>query len=391
MSNMQRIELRYPHRKKTSEILAKTESATLEALEAFGTSGESDWSNMLVHGDNLHVLQTLRSNPAVAGNVTLVYIDPPFATGRVFDENDDLTKANGMAFDDSLRGFGYIEFLRQRLVLIKSLMSKHGSIYLHIDNKMVHYVRIIMDEVFGERNFRSMIARQKCHPKGYTRNTYGNIHDYILYYSLDKKPIWNRPLDPMTPEVIKKSEYRYVEEETGRIYKKVPIHAPGIRNGATGSPWRGRKPPEGKHWQYTPEKLEGFDREGRIYWSATGNPRLKLYLDEREGVAVQDIWLTFPDPMNQFTAATDYPTEKNEEMLGRIVKASSNIGDIVLDCFAGSGTTLVAAESLGRRWIGIDNSELAVETTKKRILDLYNEDGQSKLISMNRFEVLHGK
>jgi len=203
------------------------------------------------------------------------------------------------------------------------------------------------------------------YPKNYTRKTYGNVADYLLFYTKSDSYVWHRPVEGWTPERIAK-EYQYVEAKTGRRYKKVPVHAPGVRNGATGQLWRGMSPPPGKHWQYTPDKLDEMDARGEIYWSPTGNPRRKVYLDESDGIPVQDIWLDFRDAHNQNIAVTGYPTEKNPDLLTRIVEASSNPGDIVLDCFCGSGTTLAVASQLGRRWIGIDNSPEAIATTLRR-------------------------
>ena len=125
-------------------------------------------------------------------------------------------------------------------------------------------------------------------------------------------------------------------------------------------------PPEGKHWQFTPDKLDELDANGEIYWSSNGNPRRKVYLDKSEGLPVQDIWLDYIDTNNQNTLITGYPTEKNIEMLKRIIETSSRPGDLVLDCFAGSGTTLVAADELGRQWIGVDIGDEAIETIKER-------------------------
>ena len=369
----QEIELRYPDKATEEDILSNTPVTVLREKKTFGSPKENEWVNRLIFGDNLPVLKVLCADPDIKGKVRLVYIDPPFATQRMFDEYDDLTRYDGEVYKDLLTGFEYLEFLRKRLIFLRELLSEDGSIYVHLDQRMVHYVRVLMDEIFGKRNFRNFITRQKCHPKGYTRNVYGNTQDFILFYSKGDNPVWNRPLGELTEEKIKSSEYRYVEEGTGRIYKKVPLHAPGVRHGATGQPWRGRRPLKGKHWQYPPKKLDEFDREGRIYWSPTGNPRLKVYLDERKGVMIQDIWLDFLDPMNQFTSITGYPTEKNPALLERIIKASSNKGDLVLDCFAGSGTTLAVAEKLGRRWIGVDNSKVAIETIKKRMLGFYEK------------------
>jgi adenine-specific DNA-methyltransferase len=147
---------------------------------------------------------------------------------------------------------------------------------------------------------------------------------------------------------------------------KVPVHAPGIRHGETGKPWRGVLPPPGKHWQFIPAVLDELDAKNEIFWSKNGNPRRKVYLDQSAGISVQDIWMDFRDAHNQNIEITGYPTEKNIDLLNRIVSASSNPGDIVLDCFAGSGTTLVAADRLGRNWIGVDNSPEALRTMLHR-------------------------
>lgn len=259
---------------------------------------------------------------------------------------------------------------------------------------MAFPVKILMDEIFGIKNFRNWITRKKCNPKNYTKNQYGNISDYILFYTKTDDYIWNQPFESWTDDKVMK-EYQYIEEKTGRRYKKVPIHAPGERKGATGQPWRGMLPPPGKHWQYTPETLEEMDKRGEIYWSSTGNPRRKVYLDQSKGIAVQDIWLEFKDAHNQNIKITGYPTEKNPELLKRIIQASSNSGDLILDAFVGSGTTVAVAEELKRQWIGIDNSLLAIETTIQRLVkgtqamgDFVNGNGslpqQQSLINTNR-------
>ncbi len=245
-------------------------------------------------------------------------------------------------------------------------MANTGSIYLHLDGKTAFATKVIMDEIFGPANFRNWITRKKSNSKNYTRKQYGNISDYILFYTKTSEYVWNRPFDPWDEKHPPK-EYQYIEEGTGRRYMKVPVHAPGQRNGETGKPWRGRLPPPGKHWQYPPSVLEEMDARGEIYWSPNGNPRRKIYLDRSEGMPAQDIWLGFRDAHNQNIDVTGYPTEKSLEMLHRIVNASSNPGDVVLDCFAGSGTTLVAAEELERRWIGIDSGLEAIATTIKRL------------------------
>ena len=317
------------------------------------------FSNRLYFSDNLKCLRTLLSDKGVIGKVTLVYIDPPFATQGTF-----LSRNQEKAYDDHLSGAKYVEHLRERLILLRELLSDKGSIYLHLDENMIFEMKLVMDEVFGPSNYRNLIVRKKCNPKNYTRKTYGNIADYILFYSKTDNYIWNRPVELLSEESTK--EYHYTEPKTGRRYMKVPVHAPGVRNGATGGLWRGISPPPGKHWQYTPATLDEMDARGEIFWSKNDNPRRKVYLDEHAGVGVQDIWLDFKDAHNQNIKITGYPTEKNPDLLRRIIGASSNPGDMVLDCYAGSGTTLAVANEMQRHWIGIDNSQEALSAILKR-------------------------
>lgn len=319
-------------------------------------------SNQLYYGDNLPILAHLLTNPMICGQVRLIYIDPPFATKSVFQ-----SRSQKDAYKDLLVGSQYIEFLRSRLILLRELLAPDGSIYIHLDDNMAFHIKIIMDEIFGQQNFRNWITRKKCNPKNYTRKTYGNISDYLLFYTKTESYVWNRPTEPWSEEHSPK-EYRYREESTGRQYMKVPLHAPGVRGGETGKPWRGMMPPPGKHWQFPPATLDLMDARGEIYWSPSGNPRRKIYLDESDGIPVQDIWLDIKDAHNQNIHITGYPTEKNPDLLKRIIAASSNYGDLVLDCFAGSGTTLGAAEELERHWIGIDNSPESIETTLNRLV-----------------------
>jgi len=316
--------------------------------------------NRLYFGDNLPVLAALRGEADVCGKVRLVYIDPPYATKSVFqsrNQND--------AYTDLLEGARYLEFFRERLILLRELLADDGSIYVHLDDNMAFLGKAVMDEVFGRANFRNWITRKKCNPKNYTRRAYGNVADFILFYTKSDDYVWHRPVDPGTKERAAK-EYQYLEAGTGRRYKKVPVHAPGVRNGETGQPWRGMKPPPGKHWQYPPRTLDEMDARGEIYWSPTGNPRRKIYLDQSEGVPVQDIWMDFRDAHNQNIAVSGYPTEKNPNLLKRLVEASTNPTDLVLDCFSGCGTSLNVASHLGRCWIGVDDSPEAIGATLRR-------------------------
>lgn len=325
--------------------------------------------NNLFYGDNLDVLSYLLYKKNLRGKIKLVYIDPPYGTNSVFQ-----TRHQKSSYKDDLIGSHFIEFIRKRLILLREMLSEDGSIYIHLDSNMIFQIKLIMDELFGAKNFRGFITRKKCSTKNSTQKTYGNISDYIIFYSKTENFIWHRPTTSWTDEKILK-EYPCIDEKSGRRYKKVPIHAPGIRNGETGKGWRGMMPPQGKHWQFTPAKLDELDVKGEIYWSSNGNPRRKVFLDEDKGIPVQDIWLDVQDSLNQNIKITGYPTEKNPQLLERIIKASSNPGDIVLDCFAGSGTTLDVAEQLDRKWIGIDNSSEAIQNIFKRFFNGLEEMG----------------
>jgi len=316
--------------------------------------------NRLFYGDNLPIMLMLLNNPEIAGTVNLIYIDPPYSTNSVFH-----AKGQKDAYQDLLQGADYLSFMQERLIVMRELLADDGSIYVHLDENMAFEVKLLMDEIFGKNNFRNWITRRKCSTKNTTKKRYGNISDYILYYTKSSNFIWNRPYDEWPSDKILK-EYPCIEPETGRRYKKVPVHAPGVRNGETGQPWRGVMPPPGKHWQYKPSKLDEMDANGEIYWSATKNPRRKVYFDGNKGIPKQDIWLEYRDSINQNMRLTGYPTEKNIDMLETIIKASSNPGDIIMDCFCGSGSTLQAAYENNRQWIGVDNSIEALCATLRR-------------------------
>jgi len=345
------FELSYPGK--------RTEQDILEVIPVpFEPYIHSAFTDTLYFGDNQNALLSLLRN-GQKGKIDLIYVDPPYATNGVFE-----SRSQEHAYNDLSTGAAFLESLRGRLIVMRELLSGKGSIYLHIDEKMVFAVKLIMDEVFGSGNFRNCITRKKCNSKNYTRKSYSNVSDYILFYTRGENYTWNIQFDDLSEKSVQ--EYRYTEPETGRRYMKVPVHAPGIRFGETGDAWRGVLPPTGKHWQYTPSKLEEMDARGEIIWSKNGNPRRKVYLDSRPGVAAQDIWLEFKDAHNQNIEVTGYPTEKNLDLLKRIILASSNPGDLVLDAYAGSGTTGFAARALNRRFILMDRSPLALQTIIRR-------------------------
>lgn len=376
MDNFDKIRLTYPNKEDEKSIIEKTPVTEIKIVKTFSRHGnlvEKNWKNMLILGENLSVLKTLIENFDLRGKVRLVYIDPPFSTGEEYRVGKSRTghisysHEDIIAYTDTLQGYEYLEFLRKRLVFLREILADDGSIYVHIDCKIGHYVKVIMDEIFGEENFRNDISRIKCNPKNFERRAYGNFKDMILFYSKTKDYVWNGSFEDYTEEEIR--ELFPKVDEHGRRYTTNPLHAPGeTRNGSTGQPWRGLMPPKGRHWRYPPEVLEELDKKGLIEWSITRNPRKIIYADEfiKKKKKRQDIW-KFKDPPNP-----NYPTEKNLAMLKTIVEASSNKNDLVLDCFAGSGTAMVAAEELGRRWIGIDNSPIAIQVALKRILNMKN-------------------
>jgi len=347
--------------KKEVEDILNTSPANVTEVWSGDSATEKDPRGSLYYGENLPIISHLVES-GLKGKVKLIYIDPPYATNQVF-----VSKNRKGGYEDLLTGAHFLEFMRERLILLKELLAPDGSIYVHLDDNMAFEIKLLMDEIFGKKNFHNFIVRKKSNPKNYTRKQFGNVADYVLFYSKGANYTWNRPYDKWLPESAEK-EYSYIEKETGRRFKKVPVHAPGTRNGDTGKPWKGLMPPEGKHWQYKRETLDALDNNGLIYWSATGNPRRKIYLDENLGIPIQDIWMDMKDAHNQNIKITGYPTEKNPDLLKRIIEASSNEDDLVLDCFAGSGTTMGAAADLSRRWIGIDSSPEAINSTLTRFL-----------------------
>lgn len=353
-----------------------TETLTMPSLLQTGLWGKTrldGWTNKLIWGDNLEALELLLREPSIRGQVRLVYIDPPYATNQEFRVGESRTSTvsssydDRVAYEDRLAGEAYLRFLRDRLILLKEILAEDGSIYVHVDIKVGHYVKVLMDDIFGASNFINQIIRIKCNPKNFSRRGYGNIHDMILFYSKGSNFVWNESRESLSDADIQRLFPKV--DKYGRRYTTTPLHAPGeTRKGATGMPWRGINPPKGRHWRYPPKELDRLDKEGLIEWSPTGNPRKILYADEvrLKGRKRQDVW-EFKDPPYPV-----YPTEKNIEMLKVIIQASSNPDDIVMDCFSGSGTTLVAAELLGRRWIGIDSSEVAIQITQKNFFSMNN-------------------
>ena len=381
------MQLNYPNKKTEQEIFDQIPNITLEQIN------NSDSPNLLIQANYLVALKQLITQHNLAGKIDLIYIDPPFATNNTFTITDGRastisnSKNGNVAYSDTLKGFEFIEFIRERLVLLKMLLSDKGSIYLHIDYKIGHYVKIVMDEIFGIENFRNDITRVKCNPKNFARKGYGNIKDLILFYSKSDNLIWNEPKTPYTEE--DKIKLFPKTEKDGRRYTTIPLHAPGeTQNGKTSQAFKGILPPKGRHWRSEVLILEQWDNDGLIEWSNNGNPRKKIYFDEQGGKRMQDIW-EFKDP--QYPV---YPTEKNSDLLDIIVKTSSNENSIILDCFAGSGTTLKSAQTNGRQWIGIDQSDEAIKAIINKLdgveQDLFIEKSDYKHLTENQHSTQQG-
>lgn len=345
--------LHYPDKLAKTAILEMLPAGRLVADTAAVSTLSS---NAFYFGDNFRILQLLRT--AFAGQVDLIYIDPPFGTGQAFNNLDQ-----ELAYDDRLMDYQFLEFLRRRLFLLRELLSDQGSIYLHIDKKIGHYVRVIMDEVFGYHNHINDITRIKCNPKNFARKAYGNYSDMILYYAKNRdQQIWNDIKEPLTEsEII--SLFPKIDPEKGR-YTTHPLHAPGeTQEGDTGLAWKGLNPPKGRHWRYSRAHLDKLDAEGLIEWSETGNPRKKVFAREHKGKKIQDVW----ELKDKGISYVSYPTEKNVRLLNRVIQHSSNPDSIVLDAFAGSGSTLWAAHQLGRKWMGIDQSDQAFSVIQENM------------------------
>lgn len=320
--------------------------------------------SFVMQGDNLIGLSKLLNTQK--GFVDLVYIDPPFNTNQVFSISENRanaisrSKCSITAFEDLMDADEFLSFMYKRFVLLYELLSDKGSLYVHIDTKTGHYFKVLLDEIFGKQNYKNDITRIKSNPKNFARKAYGNEKDMILFYSKNHtNNIWNEVRMELSDEELN-SKFTKIDKD-GRRYTTIPLHAPGETSGITGQKWRDMYPPVGRHWRTSPEEFERLDSLGLIEWSSTGNPRIKKYSDEHKGKKIQDVW-TFKDPQNPI-----YPTQKNIDMLKMIIKQSSVEGSYVMDCFAGSGTTLLAASELNRKFIGIDESAMAIDVIKSRL------------------------
>jgi DNA modification methylase len=361
----------------------------------------SGWRNQLFYGDNLEVLR--RDIPTES--VDLIYLDPPFNSNRNYNvlfQHKDGTKANAQiqAFGDTwtwsqddevlyleLIGGGgtaarvadaiaafykllgpsdmmsYLVMMASRLLELHRVLKPTGSLYLHCDPVASHYLKLLLDAIFGPDRFMNEISWQRSGAKNDPKR-YGRSHDVVFFYTKSKSFTWNVQYIPYEDASVKKN-YTMVEEGTGRRYRHSDLTA-GKPGGDVDFEWQGVRPYKGRFWAYSRQNLDQMLAEGRIEFRRTGMPVLKRYLDEQPGVPLQDIWtdirLTSSDKER-----LGYPTQKPLALLERIIAASSNEGDVVLDPFCGCGTAVDAAQRLYRRWIGIDITWLAVDLIESRL------------------------
>ena len=362
-------------------------------------------TNTLYYGDNLEIMRQYVPDESV----DLVYLDPPFnsnatynvlfkeRTGeespaqiKAFTDTWEWTRESERTFEQEIVGnpsaspkvkemigaflnfigrnamMAYLVMMTPRLVELHRILKPTGSLYLHCDPTAGHYLKILMDAVFGTGSFRNEITwkRYGAHNdvgQGSTR--FGRVHDIIFLYGKTDSVTWHQGFVPLDESYVK-STYRYVDEETGKKFTTTPLTGPG--GAEKGNPvyeWNGHT----RAWRYSRQTMQRLDQEGRLYYSKTGYPRRKLYLDESKGVPIQDMWSDIYSLSGSNSERLGYPTQKPEALLERIIEASSNEGDVVLDPFCGCGTAVAAAQKLNRHWIGIDITHLAVALMKNRL------------------------
>lgn len=366
--------------------------------------------NTLYYGDNLDILRRYVADESV----DLIYLDPPFNSDAdynvLFAEKDgtqphaqikafvdtwtwDLEAAQEYAevlrsghdriakclkgLHDVLGGsdmLAYLSMMGIRLIELRRVLKPTGSIYLHCDPTASHYLKVLMDAVFGPEHFRNEIVWKRTGSHGNVSTAYGDVTDTLLFYGKTDSSRWNQIYMPLSDQLVE-AKFTFKEPD-GRRYQTVTLRNPGHRpnlhypytasNGVTYQPH-----PNG--WSCNLERMQKYDREGRLYFpkKKDGQLRLKMYLDESKGVRLQNLWTDISPINSQAQERLGYPTQKPEALLERIVRASSNEGDVVLDPFCGCGTAVVASQKLNRRWIGIDITHLAINLIKVRLADIF--------------------
>ncbi|MDF0676208.1 MAG: DNA methyltransferase [Nitrospira sp.] len=343
------------------------------------------WTNKLIWGDNKLILSSLKSGALrrqieEAGGLKLIYIDPPFDVGADFSMDIEIggetfhkepNLLEQIAYRDTWgRGAdSFIAMIYERLMLMRDLMHSEGSIYVHCDPRVNGFIRLAMNEIFGTEMFRNEIVWQRTSSRKGV-NQLGRVHDLLYFYSKGDSLVWNQPSVPQTEETARGHDF--LTDEDGTIHRLSDLSGAGPGPARI---FKGKsiEPPPGRHWGYDQEGIDDLMVRGRIAFTKTGTPRLKTPLNELKGVAVHDVWTDVSVLNSAAEERVDYPTQKPEALIERILKASSNEGDLVADFFCGSGTTAAVAEKLGRKWIATDLGKFGIHTTRKRLIQVQRE------------------
>ena len=320
--------------------------------------GERSWANRLYWGDNLQVMAHLMRE--FRGQIKLIYIDPPFDSGADYRKRiklrgtsveTDLGVLEERQYTDIWSNDLYLQYMYERLILMRELLAEDGSLWLHCDWRKNHHLRMLLDEVFGAEGFLAQVAWRTMTSSGYKgKKSLGRSHADLLYYARGGSFTYNPQHVEMSQDML--ARYRH-EDPDGRRFKDSYLG------------------------DASPETIESLRAANRLYVTKTGGYRIKHYLDEAQGVLVDDVWTDIDPENSQSLALTDYPTQKPEELLERIIKLTSNPCDLVADFFIGSGTTAAVAQRLGRRWIGADINLGAIHTTAQRLARVIEEQQTS--------------
>ena len=370
-------------------------------------------TNQLYYGDNLDVLRRYIADESA----DLVYLDPPFKSNqdynvlfqeqngsrsasqiKAFEDTWRWDQAAAAAFEEVVEGpheqvsralqafrtflgendmLAYLCMMAPRLIELRRVLKPTGSIYLHCDPTASHYLKMLMDGVFGGANFRNEIVWKRTSSHSDAKN-YGCVYDSLMYYMKERGTVWNEQYVPYSQAHIE-SAYRHIDEH-GRRYATRDMRSPHPRPNLTYE-YKGYKP-HANGWTVSPEVMERLDAEGRLHFprSKEGRIRLRVYLDEMPGVKLGNMWDDIPPINSQAAERLGYPTQKPEALLERIINASSNEGDVVLDPFCGCGTAVAVAQKLKRSWIGIDITHLAIALIKYRLRDSFGEEAKFDIV-----------
>ena len=360
------------------------------------------WTNKLIWGDNKLILSSLKNGPLreeieKQGGLKLIYIDPPFDVGADFSMDieigdDTFTKKPSILEEIAYRdtwGKGadsFIAMIYERLVLMRDLLAEEGSVYVHCDWRVNSLVRLVLDEVFGREQFQNEITWIRTNAHNMQTQGYARSQETIFFASKSNAFIFNEQRTDYGDAQLS----RYKKDENGRLYTGRDMTFSSVNPGRQFE-WRGSKPPSNRSWGYPLEKLEELWAQGRILTKQDGTPRLdglKVYLDETKGKPLTTLWDDVGRIGNTSSERLGYPTQKPEALLERIIKASSNEGDLVADFFCGSGTTAAVAEKLGRKWIVSDLGKFAIHTTRKRMIGVQRKL-KAEGVDYRAFEILN--